>query len=208
MKQNLLSKIIKILAALAALLYSSWILGYFMNLHVALYGTASELAVNSQPFAWMFRYGDVVSGSLIIVVAILLLVLRKRKPSLAPYLYLSFGVFTILAACFSLLCSPAAQHCGEGAVLSRVFIHTTFGLLAGISLFMAIIIETQNKKQHSQLITYTSILWVMLGLVSVFIGFFTDVPAYQATLQRFYLFGTTVFIYLLPRLLLPADKGY
>lgn len=206
MKTNTYHKLIRTFAAVAAVVYSSWIVGYFVNSHVALYGTASELAVKGQSFASLFRTGDFIVSACILASALLLFVSRRIGQSLTIAMYMLFGVFTTLAAYFSLLCSPVLQQCEGGAVLSRTFIHTTFGLLAGICLFMAIIVEAQRRKRYKSLLIIGSIAWVCLGLLSVFLGFLVDTPAYQATLQRLYLLGASLFIFILPVLLTSQEK--
>ncbi len=194
------SSIIRKLAGLAAIIYSSWLVGYFFNMQVAMHGTASELAVKGQPLNWLFRGGDFIAGFLVVLVAILLFRKKKSKQGLAIGMYLLFGVFTLLATKFSLVCSPIIQQCSEQLAVSRAFLHTTFGLLAGISLFTSVILVAQNRGKSGLLITYMSIAWVFLGLLSVLLGSLVDISTLQATLQRFYLIGTSLFMYLLPRL--------
>ena len=45
------------------LLYNNWILGLFLNAHATFAGaTTSELGVAGQPWAWLFRAGDILAG--------------------------------------------------------------------------------------------------------------------------------------------------
>jgi hypothetical protein len=101
---------IAILAAVAAVTYSSWVLGFLLRPGLDFVdGYVSELSASDQPLNWVFSGGDLVTGVLMIIVATAALIMLVPRPwSVAGWLFLlAFGVWAICDAVFSMDCAPS-----------------------------------------------------------------------------------------------------
>lgn len=97
------------LAALAGVAYAAWVLGFVLNPRLdAINGYVSELSASDQPFHLVFTGGDLIAGTLAIVVAGGVLVrLRPRGWEPAGWgALLCFGVFVISDALCAMDCAP------------------------------------------------------------------------------------------------------
>lgn len=206
MKPRTASFLVPLLAAISSVVYSSWLLGYFVNPRVATWGTASELAVTGQPYYETFKYGDYLFCLIVVVISIVSARYAKRLTNkVALFSYLLFGVCTGLSAWFSLRCAPAIQYCGEG-VSQDVIIHNLVGLIANFSLLFALLLTVQGAKWSQGkrlLVQEAAFVWGAIGLVSLMLGFMPDYSALQAVSQRLFLSITACFVWLLPGLFVP-----
>jgi len=101
---------VAILAAVAAVTYSSWVLGFLLRPGLDFVdGYVSELSASDQPLNWVFSGGDLVTGVLMIIVATAALFRLVPKPwSVAGWLFLlAFGFWAIGDAIFSMDCAPS-----------------------------------------------------------------------------------------------------
>jgi hypothetical protein len=101
---------IAILAAVAAVTYSSWVLGFMLRPGLDFVdGYVSELSASDQPLNWVFSGGDLVTGVLMIIVATAALIMLVPRPwSVAGWLFLlAFGFWAICDAVFSMDCAPS-----------------------------------------------------------------------------------------------------
>lgn len=114
------------LAGLSGLLYSSWPLGYVLN-PAANRGLASNLEGLRQPYNWLFITLDVASGVLVVIIAWLLLVGRKKAMSrLAQFAIYAYGGFGLLTAIDALLpedCLADQHQCGSLFQHPMVLLH-------------------------------------------------------------------------------------
>ena len=116
----------------AAVAYSSWILGYFLNNRVSVSSIVSDLSVSSEPFSAVFSAADYTAAILVMVVAItgLRYFSSSRRKMWIWSLYGAFGLFTALAAFFHIECSSAlVPACYDG---SQYYLHIFLGLLANL----------------------------------------------------------------------------
>lgn len=98
------------LAGVAAVTYSSWVLGFLFRPELDwVDGYVSELSAGDQPLNWVFGGGDLVTGVLMIFVACVALMRLERRPwAVAGWVALvSFGVWAIGDALFDMDCAPS-----------------------------------------------------------------------------------------------------
>jgi hypothetical protein len=101
---------VAVLCGIAAISYSSWILGVFLNPGSGVRdGYVSELSANDQPYHTIFAAGDFMTGALTIVVASTALARLRRRPAavIGWLALLLFGVGAIGDAVFTLDCAPS-----------------------------------------------------------------------------------------------------
>lgn len=142
MNQRSYSRITTLLVILAAVLYSSWPIGYIVNPKVASHGLASELAGAHQPFAWIFVYGDVAVGLLMLIVAVQLwrqcMPFRQQKTLRLIILNVGgFGLATIIDALLPLSCSMSTQVCPAPEHDPLLLTHALFTIIASNCLLVA-----------------------------------------------------------------------
>lgn len=129
-----------LLAAVAALLYNSWPLGFVLNPTVVRHALASVLEAPHQPYDWVFVSMDVASG--VLAIALGYLQLRKHPAGLpakaAVVSYMLFGALVMCAALIPLRCDPTSQQCGPLMHDPQLLLHgvcsiaSTFALLVSL----------------------------------------------------------------------------
>lgn len=104
-----------VLAAFAAVLYSSWPLGNVLD-PIANRGLASNLSALGRPYNWVFALFDVAAGAVVLAVAVRLF---SRTPhwrrSLVSWSIISYGLFGVLTALDAVLpldCVDVVRGCG------------------------------------------------------------------------------------------------
>ncbi|GAA3201568.1 DUF998 domain-containing protein [Actinocorallia longicatena] len=103
-------RVVAWLAAVAAVTYSSWVLGFLLRPGLdVIDGYVSELSASDQPLHWVFAGGDLVTGVIMIGVSIYALVMLRRLPwAVAGWIFLLlFGFWAIGDATFSMDCAPS-----------------------------------------------------------------------------------------------------
>lgn len=101
-----------ILAAAAAVSYGSFLLEHALSPDLDRFnGYVSELSARDQPFHYLYSAGDLITGSLAIIVSVTaLLTLRRRPWSTAGWIFLGkFGFWAIGDAVFPLDCAPSLE---------------------------------------------------------------------------------------------------
>ena len=195
-----------LLAITAGCVYSSWILGYVLNMRVALDGTASELAAFTQPMRELYVVGDYIVAALMILVCIILRADAKSAAAKsAVTMYGIAAIFIAAAAHIALLCSTAdTGTCAGSDVNTRFILHNAIGVLANFSLFLAIIFAaqtgTRHMREHFQL-QFAAIGWAFLGLSTILVSSEMTNPLLHGFQQRLFLVVTAAFMGLFPRLL-------
>jgi len=101
-----------ILAAVAGISYSSWVLEFPLHTKVdVIDGYVSELSASDQPSHWLFSAGDLVAGVLMMYVAVSCLrTLRRRPWSVVGWGFLMlFGISAIGDSVFAMDCAPSTD---------------------------------------------------------------------------------------------------
>lgn len=160
-----------LLGALAALLYSSWPLGYVLNPAVGRHALASELEAPHQPYDWLFIVMDVLTGVLIAVVGLLQLRTRKHSATLfsAVACYVAFGLMVAGAAVIPLSCDPQTSRCGPILHNPAIMVHGAFSifsvlsLLIGVALVAKALYEARAAKPLKALFAGIALCWAGFG---------------------------------------------
>ena len=136
-----MKKLILLIGFIGALLYSNWLLGYWLNSRVTKYGLASDLQMHNQPYGWLFILGDILSGLVIAVTAYLIYLLWRPCDHSKLYLiigFLCFGTLTAVAALLPIHCGTNILQCGLGK--NQTFgIHDIAGAMASFGQFISLI---------------------------------------------------------------------
>ncbi len=129
-------------AIVAALSYSSFLLSHWTDAaSSASSGFVSELEDPGQPFAWLYRTSDVLSGVGILVAAWAMwrLVAGRRWAATGVGLFALTGASSVLDALTSMQCDPntsaqcaRGEHTALGLIGQLLALHTETGLLGFI----------------------------------------------------------------------------
>lgn len=193
------TKLIYALSAFAAICYSSWVLGYFLNIHVAINGTASQLAALYQPYRLLFVLGDALA--LVMVFAISSILYPKFKDfalKTALILYAMFGVLSFYSSLVSLNCAPAVQNCTNSSVDYRVIAHNLVGLAGLLCLLASLVWVSKWKGNFGPGIKIYIFLWFLAGIVSFLVDMYIPSGLAVALSQRVFLCLTAITIYIVP----------
>lgn len=190
-----------VLAALAALAYSSWPLGYYLNPRVGATGYASELAADGQPYNWVFIVGDVLAGVLILMVVWLLQ--QEYGKKLQDWhrwllgLFGVFGVLTIVAALLPMNCTPSISICRAQHHDWQMILHNVVSIAAGLAIYTTAFMVWKRYDRDERMLVMHFILAALttFGVLSFFYAVIPG-PAYLA--QRYFLIATCVWIFMLP----------
>jgi hypothetical protein len=142
-------RFVGVLGLVAAISYSSWVLEMFLSPGIDVFdGYVSELSANDQPYHLIFSGGDLITGVLTIVVAVTALVRLRRSPLAVTgwACLLSFGVWAIGDAVFSMDCAPsmdtgcALRERAEQVSFSHEFHNVTSSMVivSGIAAILAL----------------------------------------------------------------------
>lgn len=163
------------IGGLAALLYNSWPLAFFLNPLLSRHALASQLEAPHQPYDWLFVLLDVLTGVLIASVGLLQLRSRKHSSALltAVACYVVFGVFVAGAALIPLTCDPQAKTCGpllhNPGVVAHGFmsIASVICLLIGLILVAKAMRAARAARPIQTLFVATALCWLGFGLGSL-----------------------------------------
>lgn len=197
------TKLIYVLSALAAIFYSSWILGYYLNIHVATNGTASQLAAFSQPYREVFVIGDALTLLLVFIVSLILFPkVKSTAHKIALVLYGIFGVLSFYSSLVALSCSQAVQNCSNTSIDLRVIIHNLVGLAGLLCLLTALVFAQQRKNSLDSKTKVYVCLWILAGLVSIAVDLSVSSGMAVALSQRVFLCFTAFTIFLVPSIII------
>jgi uncharacterized membrane protein len=150
---------------LAALLYSSWPLGFWLDRPVAYHSLASELEAPHRPYNWLFISMDVLTG--LVLAGIGIWQARKRPvqvPGIIIWSYVLFGLLVAVAALTPLVCDPTTQSCGPLIHNYRLLVHGIASISSVFFLLAALIGVTHRAHKHHK----TS--YVAIGLSVLLVG--------------------------------------
>lgn len=100
---------VPVLAAVAGIVYSAWVLQFFVNPRLdPVNGYVSELSATDQPYHVLFSATDFLSGTLSIIVAALVLARRRPRGWAATgwAALAAFGAFSIADSLSAMDCAP------------------------------------------------------------------------------------------------------
>lgn len=162
------------IGVVAALLYSSWPLGYYLNPNVTHVAFASQLEASNQPYNWLFICLDVLSGVALIIGGIAQWV---RTKSLAIRLsimgYVTFGVLVIIAALVPFNCDSLNTACYDKAHSPLFIIHgfasiiSVVALLASIILIFKLLIDKQTWHWINLVPVLIIASWSLIGILAI-----------------------------------------
>lgn len=186
--QRRLSLFIFGIAAVAAIIYCSWPLGYLLNPAASRHGLASELGAEHQPYNWLFDGFDVMAGLLVMVVAYLMVrfapLARIPLARLAIACYGMFGVFTAIDAVVPMRCAPSLRKCPGIGKDRLLVVHGVASIAASVFLLASALLIWQlgsrTLSHHTKMVLYWLIGgWALFGLLSV-IFLLVSGPGYLA----------------------------
>lgn len=189
------------MAVIAGILYCSWPLGYYLNPQVSAHGLASELGAVGQPYNWLFILLDVLTGIIVLLVAIMVWRACRKVPIwwLKPVLisYALFGVFTALDAVLPMHCVPSLRRCPGLGQDHLLIVHGIASISASAFLFITALGMWHIGQIYHRLSFMWIIMlaWALFGLMSL-VFFFVPGPGYLA--QHYFITLCSFWIALLP----------
>ena len=145
-----------VLATIAAIAYSGWILAPFLNPgHDEIRSYVSELAAANEPFALFYQALDATAGTALVIASVLILRSSRFDRRLSmPFVLLGiFGFVTIIDALLPLSCTPTSDTvCAIEESLGLVpiahKIHAVSSSVAGVvaagSVLWTIVVRARN----------------------------------------------------------------
>ncbi len=129
---------ILLLALVAAILYSSWPLGYILNPFVGTHDLASQLEATHQPYNWLFIVMDVLAGLVVTIIAVMQI--NRNAHNLIRACVIGYGIFGLLvtvAALTPLNCNISSDTCGPVLRNPELIIHGGASILSVGFLFLS-----------------------------------------------------------------------
>lgn len=196
-----------VLTILSAIIYCSWPLGFWLNPVANRTGLASELGAFGQPYNWVFIWGDIVSGVLLVGGVALLLRMYNLKgwARLALILLAIYGICGALDAALPETCLPSEQVCGPVLHDPMLILHGVFDLAGSVTLFGtlvagAIFVHHDRPKWRT---------WIyVIGAGGTFFALLSGVfyiwngPGYWA--QRYYITLSCIWVASMPFIFRPV----
>ncbi|MEO8104728.1 MAG: DUF998 domain-containing protein [Candidatus Saccharibacteria bacterium] len=131
-----------VFASFAAILYSSWPLGNVLD-PIANRGLASNLGALGRPYNWLFMLLDIVSGAVVLAVALRLFERKQlRRQWLINWSIIGYGLFGVLTALDAVLpldCVEVVQQCGALTHHPLIILHGLASLGSIASLTISIV---------------------------------------------------------------------
>jgi hypothetical protein len=194
------------LTILSAALYCSWPLGLWLNPRASQNGLASELGAFGQPYNWVFIWGDIISGALLLAGCLLLIRMYSLKgwARLSVILLAVYGVCGALDAALPMSCLPSEQACGSVFSSPMLILHGTFDLAGTTALFFtlvaaAIFVHNTSRQWRTWIYiigTGGTVFALLSGVFYIWGG-----PGYWA--QRYYLTLSCIWVASMPFVLRP-----
>lgn len=162
---------IQVIGVVAAILYSSWPLGYWLNSAVSKNSLASGLEAVGQPYNWVFIGGDIACGVLVLLMGWLLwqhYLSGNRHRWLAGIVLsaAAFGVGTIVDAMLPERCVPNFQVCPNFTQDHLLLWHGIFSILAAFALFVSLCLMWWRDRR-SNLLNVLMLAYLLFGLISL-----------------------------------------
>jgi hypothetical protein len=169
-------------------------------------GLASELGAFGQPYNWVFIWGDIASGVLLVLAVVMLIHTYKLRGwgRLTLALLAVYGICGALDAALPLSCLPSVQACGPVIHDPMLITHGAFDLVGSTALLGTLLAATKFVHSHNRVwrpwiyvIGMGGLIFAVLsGVLYVFGG-----PGYWA--QRYYITLSCIWVASLPFVLRP-----
>ncbi len=194
------------LVTASAILYCSWPLGFWLNPVASRTGLASELGAIGQPYNWVFIWGDIVSGALLVAgVGILIRMYRLTSwARIAMLLLALYGICGALDAAFPMHCLPSEEVCGPVLHNPELIVHGIFDLTGSVALIGTLVASAVHVHKNSpQWQTWIYVIGIGGTLFAIISGIFyiTGGPGYWA--QRYYITLSCIWVASIPFVLRP-----
>ncbi len=194
------------LTILSAALYCSWPLGFWLNPEAMQDGLASELGAFGQPYDWVFIWGDIVSGVLLVIVVTMLVRLYKQTSwaRLALIFLAIYGLCGALDAALPLHCLPSEEVCGPVLHDPMLIVHGSFDLIGSTALIGTLVAAGGFvHKQNREWWPWICLVGIGGTLFAIASGVFYiwGGPGYWA--QRYYITLSCVWVASMPFVLRP-----
>jgi len=159
------------LGVFAAILYSSWPLGFILNPHVARNALASQLEAPGQPYSWLFIALDILCGLALLAGGLLQWFKSKNLISrLCVIGYMSFAILIIVAALVPFNCDSLSASCADVAHSPLIIIHGLASITSVIFLFVSIVLAVAQLL-YKQVFRWFNTLPIFLLLCWCLTGF-------------------------------------
>ncbi len=160
----------------AAILYSSWPLGFFLNPNVARSAFASQLEATGQPYNWLFIALDILSGLALLVGGSLQFLKSKNLITrLCVVGYMIFAVLIIVAALVPFNCNSLSASCTNVAHSPLIIIHGSASIISAVFLLASIVLALMQllyKRVFRWFNTVPMFLiacWCLIGFSALFL---------------------------------------
>lgn len=164
-------------AIIAAFMYCSWPLAFFLNPSVGKHDLASQLEAPHQPYNWVFIAMDVLTGCALIIAGFLQYRANRHQPnrrsSIAVWNYIAFGSMVAIAALVPLTCDPEQDACGSIWRNPHIIIHGFCSIASVICLLVGLIVIAHGhymqraSRRHLVLLSSVLVLWLLFGIGSL-----------------------------------------
>jgi hypothetical protein len=189
------------LTIVSAILYCSWPLGFWLNPEAMRGGLASELGALGQPYNWVFIWGDIVSGVLL-VMGVFVLIRRYKLtgwPRRALIFLAIYGICGAFDAALPMSCLPSEQACGSVFNSPMLILHGVFDISGSITLIMTLVAATifvhSSRREWLVWVYAIGIGGTIFALLSGVL-YVMNVPGYWA--QRYYITLSCVWVASIP----------
>jgi len=195
-----------VLTIVSAIMYCSWPLGFWLNPVANRTGLASELGAFGQPYNWVFIFGDIISGALLVAAVVILMRLYKlnKWARLALILLAAYGIFGALDAALPMSCLPSEQVCGSVWDDPLLILHGIFdigGSLTLIGTLVAAALYVRNHDKGWNTWIYAIGIGGTLFAVASGVMYIWGGPGYWA--QRYYITLSCIWVASMPFVLRP-----
>lgn len=190
-----------ILTIASAVLYCSWPLGILLNPLASRRGLASELGAYGQPYNWLFIWGDIVSGILLVGAVFVLIRMYELQgwSKLALLLLALYGICGACDASLPMSCLPSEHACGPVLHDPMLIIHGIFDLTGSVALFGTLVVTAVHVHINSK----EWKMWIyVIGLAGTLFAVASGVfyvwggPGYWA--QRYYITLSCIWVASIP----------
>jgi uncharacterized membrane protein YecN with MAPEG domain len=159
---------------IAAILYSSWPLGYFLNPIIARQDYASELESAHQPYNWLFIGLDILTGLVLVILGVIQWRRTNRitfKMSIVGYEL--FAILVIAAAVAPFNCNSITQNCVALAAQPAFIIHGFSSIFSVVFLFASLVLLCKVLyERHAKKLLYAVggvvVLWGLTGVLALY----------------------------------------
>lgn len=167
-----------ILACLSALAFNNWLFALILNPHLLLKdGSVSEFSVPSQPYSWVFRVADVISGLLFLTLSAWALKFMRTNQKVHKWLYILaiglavFGIANIIDAWLPLDCSNTISSSCQVTVtlsLSHIILpsHAYSSVIIAVS-YLLLPLAGYKYARANRLRAFEHVSLITLGVASL-----------------------------------------